>query len=302
MADAQGRTPLAYAAETGQAAVMRTLIAAGANPNTADVNGVTPLMRSAAHGYNDCAGILLRQPGIDLNQQDLQGHTALAYSMINPDSKIPDQLIKRGATATASVPATASAVLNTITLKDDAGTEFLVEEEVAAVRPALQQAQNAAQTKANRAYEQALQLEAAQLANVRSLETQLAQDEALVEQLKTAQQQAAQHAQDLRDQVAAQRVAAGEVTQQLQPVADTAKAVSTTAASAAARTQTVQPRLRNMAQEAAAQPVEAVNTQVQKAKKQTRKTAAAAQKVRKSTIQDMATLQPRLRSMTDPEQ
>ena len=53
--DILGRTPLMAAAQGGHSAVMKELIAAGANVNAADKQGWTPLMAAAGGGYAHAA-------------------------------------------------------------------------------------------------------------------------------------------------------------------------------------------------------------------------------------------------------
>ena len=57
--DILGRTPLMAAAQGGHSAVMKELIAAGANVNAADKQGWTPLMAAAGGGYAHAARLLL---------------------------------------------------------------------------------------------------------------------------------------------------------------------------------------------------------------------------------------------------
>ena len=56
-----GYTPLLLAARTGNAAVMDPLIAAGADPNSATVNGTTALMLASRRGQGRCGQAAARQ-------------------------------------------------------------------------------------------------------------------------------------------------------------------------------------------------------------------------------------------------
>ncbi|HEV2284844.1 MAG TPA: ankyrin repeat domain-containing protein [Steroidobacteraceae bacterium] len=62
MPDAEGRTPLMLATLFGQKAAVAALLAHGANPNTADEHGTTPLAAALAAGEPEIA-TLLRQYG-----------------------------------------------------------------------------------------------------------------------------------------------------------------------------------------------------------------------------------------------
>lgn len=57
---------LLFAARVGDATAVESLIAEGANPNVADSEGSTPLMRSISRGHADVAKVLLDTPGIDV--------------------------------------------------------------------------------------------------------------------------------------------------------------------------------------------------------------------------------------------
>lgn len=66
--DAEGRTPLAYAARANDAEAINSLIGAGADVNARDCDrlGWTPLI-NAVHKYNAAAGRLLVERGADVN-------------------------------------------------------------------------------------------------------------------------------------------------------------------------------------------------------------------------------------------
>jgi ankyrin repeat protein len=66
--DAEGHTPLSYAARADDAKVINALLDAGADPNARDCNGFgwTPLI-NALHKYNDAAARRLVERGADVN-------------------------------------------------------------------------------------------------------------------------------------------------------------------------------------------------------------------------------------------
>jgi uncharacterized protein len=56
--DAEGRTPLATAAENGHEELVRTLLAGGADPSLTDRMGESALTKAAAHGHGRVAALL----------------------------------------------------------------------------------------------------------------------------------------------------------------------------------------------------------------------------------------------------
>ncbi|KAH6884532.1 putative ankyrin repeat protein, partial [Thelonectria olida] len=95
--DGRGQTPLWWAASKGQAAVMRQLIAAGANPNADDVtHGLTPLHQAANKNHHEAVKVLL-EAGVNPltpkmrndpggwcgNAPTSRGHTPLMYACHN---------------------------------------------------------------------------------------------------------------------------------------------------------------------------------------------------------------------------
>ncbi|RYP86588.1 hypothetical protein DL770_004887 [Monosporascus sp. CRB-9-2] len=81
--DSRRRTPLLYAAESGQEAMVRLLIAKGANVNTKDASDRTPLAWAAIFGHKTVVQLLLATEGIDVNAKDLKGDTPLHHAADN---------------------------------------------------------------------------------------------------------------------------------------------------------------------------------------------------------------------------
>jgi ankyrin repeat protein len=86
-----GTTPLLRAAKAGDAEAMRLLLAHGANPSLPNAAGITPLMAAAGNGsagldtrgryktqaQAKAAVTILLAAGVDINQRDKSGQTAL---------------------------------------------------------------------------------------------------------------------------------------------------------------------------------------------------------------------------------
>ena len=309
--DLQGRVPLSYAAETGKEGAVSALLFAHANPNVQDINGVTPLMRVCAKGYAGSAAVLLRQPEISLEQKDAQGKTALIYTAYAPTANVTAQLLKRGADINAIDNSGNTALSTALALKNEPVANYLIEQgadtsRANALAVARQYMPTSVATQkiagqTNRAYQRALQDEAISLAHVRELENQLMQDEAMVEQLR------AQHQAD------AQEFITGLKTQQNQVVetVNLAPTVLQEEASAAQQQAAANANaLRNQvkaekeAWENSARAVQerqynAASQAVTRTKNTGKKQVAATQKKASGIIQDVPTLQPRLRSMAD---
>lgn len=75
-ADANGWTPLMYAASSGNSAEAKTLLAKGANANVKSPDGWTPLLLASFEGSMECVNDLIAK-GADVNAQTLKQTTAL---------------------------------------------------------------------------------------------------------------------------------------------------------------------------------------------------------------------------------
>ena len=90
--DEDGLTALQYAAMWGDSESAEWLIENGADVNTTDGWGATPLINAV---YNDTSietVKLLLENGADLTQQDFEGKTAYDYAVENRDAKLRDLL------------------------------------------------------------------------------------------------------------------------------------------------------------------------------------------------------------------
>lgn len=94
--DETGATPLILAARNGHNAIMRVLIANGANLDAQDTDGHTALMQATKKGNGTSAKILL-DSGANPNAQNHSGQTALMLSADRNRNYIAKTLLKKGA-------------------------------------------------------------------------------------------------------------------------------------------------------------------------------------------------------------
>lgn len=80
---------------------IRFLTAQGANPNTADVNGVTPLQIATSLGYVDGVEALLNA-GANVNVSNSTGETPLISAVLRRDVELIRLLLAKGADADRS--------------------------------------------------------------------------------------------------------------------------------------------------------------------------------------------------------
>jgi ankyrin repeat protein len=97
MANDFGVTPLSLACRNGNAAIVGVLLRAGANPNTALKTGETPLMTAARTGVVDVIKVLV-EGGADVKAKEPEaGQTALMWAAAEGHAEVVRLLIEHGA-------------------------------------------------------------------------------------------------------------------------------------------------------------------------------------------------------------
>lgn len=94
--DDNGCTPLVGAAGGGHLSTVSMLIENGADVNTPCNNGANPLFLAASRGHGDIVRLLLDK-GADLNRTDAMGGSALTYSINENHTEIVRTLLEKGA-------------------------------------------------------------------------------------------------------------------------------------------------------------------------------------------------------------
>ncbi len=96
--DKDGYTPLHHATGKGNEAMVRLLVAAGADVNAESVDGVTPMLNAAclpkAAGYK--TALFLIESGADVSARDKGGADALHYAVAGGSLGLVKLLIERG--------------------------------------------------------------------------------------------------------------------------------------------------------------------------------------------------------------
>ncbi len=87
---------LISAVRRGEKDAVETLLNRGADPNTKDRNGSTPLMEASIYDYADIVDILLVR-GADVDRKDNSGGTALMMAVISGNTDIIQTLLARDA-------------------------------------------------------------------------------------------------------------------------------------------------------------------------------------------------------------
>lgn len=86
-------------------AIVELLLANGANPNTEDADGRTPLSAAIFHGWTRTARLLLKR-GANPNHVNLHGSTPLMYAALRCYDDIAAMLLAHGADPAIVVPRT----------------------------------------------------------------------------------------------------------------------------------------------------------------------------------------------------
>jgi uncharacterized protein len=86
-----GATPLIFASAKGQKDVVALLLDRGANINAKTTSGITPLMAAAAGGFPEIVQLLLAK-GADVSAKDQQGRTAFSMAQAAGESQVADLL------------------------------------------------------------------------------------------------------------------------------------------------------------------------------------------------------------------
>ena len=94
--DSDGVTALMRAASAGRGDSVSTLIAAGADVHAKTSGGVNALMMASLGGYAEAAGLLLAAK-VDSNAKDNQGRTALMAAASSREQAVVDALLAAGA-------------------------------------------------------------------------------------------------------------------------------------------------------------------------------------------------------------
>ncbi|KAI8632076.1 hypothetical protein F5Y19DRAFT_472961 [Xylariaceae sp. FL1651] len=94
--DRFGQTPLSWAAEKGQKETVQLLLDRGADIESKDKVGRTPLSRAAERGQKQTMQLLLDR-GADIESKDRFGQTPLSWAVKNGQKEIVQLLLDRGA-------------------------------------------------------------------------------------------------------------------------------------------------------------------------------------------------------------
>lgn len=96
-----GRSPLHYAARTGDVFQVRQLLATGADPGTGDRDGFTPLHFAAQEQHVEVAAELIEH-GVEIDAPNKHGNTPLFVAVFNSRGRgdLIALLVANGADAT----------------------------------------------------------------------------------------------------------------------------------------------------------------------------------------------------------
>ena len=100
--DVRGNTSLRWASGNGYEAVVRELLAHGADVNIKAKDGSTPLMRASYEGHLTVVRLLCDAPGIDLAARSSSGRTALSMALLSNRADVAAFLRSRASAGSAS--------------------------------------------------------------------------------------------------------------------------------------------------------------------------------------------------------
>ena len=92
-----GWSAVTIAAAKGYAQMITQLAAAGVDINALDVYRWTPLMRAVDNGHEQVVDVLLSRDGVNVQQQDEAGNTALHYAVAHHNTAVAAALLQAGA-------------------------------------------------------------------------------------------------------------------------------------------------------------------------------------------------------------
>jgi len=92
-----GWSAVTIAAAKGFPQMIHQLAAAGVDINAPDVYRWTPLMRAVDNGHAQVVDVLLSREGVNLQQQDEAGNTALHYAVAHHNTAVAAALLQAGA-------------------------------------------------------------------------------------------------------------------------------------------------------------------------------------------------------------
>ena len=95
--DCAGRTPLAWAAESGHEGVVKLLLERGnVDPNRPDARDRTPVASAALMGHEGVVKLLLERENVDPNRPDSYGRTPLVNAATKGNEGVVKLLLERG--------------------------------------------------------------------------------------------------------------------------------------------------------------------------------------------------------------
>jgi hypothetical protein len=127
--DACGRKPLSYAAEAGNADILKLMLGASTDVDSRENSGRTPLSWAAAKGHEATANLLLGTSKVDIKTKDNQGQAPVSLAVQNGRGGIAKLLLEAEAKSSRSQNLTlghgAAGLPNTATTSSISGNEHL---------------------------------------------------------------------------------------------------------------------------------------------------------------------------------